>query len=210
MLWWRMCRCSVATWCFARPRPAVPARPAPPAPRPEGTLHSASTETGWVAAVRSSADHEEENFRAAKLVWALPPLFVSVLHERDLRSFQRPAPSHLSTACASRCRSALPTERVRRGLDGVLTLIWLSAISVAREKMPPAHNCDRSPRGWFSSQIPDFLRRRRMRNTCAARSGIPSYLGVFRYVSSPTDGLVCTGKEPSSNVSVPNSMFTST
>lgn len=85
-------------------------RPVPSASRPGDGLHCASAETGRVDPVRRRADHQKKNLCAAKLVGTLPPLFVFLLHERNLRSFSAPRPMHLSVARASRCRSALPTE----------------------------------------------------------------------------------------------------
>ena len=71
-----------------------------PASRLGDAFHHASAKTGRVVAVWRRADHQEENLRAARPIRALPPLFASVLHERDLRSFQRAASMNLFVACA--------------------------------------------------------------------------------------------------------------
>jgi hypothetical protein len=68
--------------------------------RLDDAFHHASAKTGRVVAVWRRADHQEENLRAARPIRALPPLFAFVLHERDLRSFQRAASMNLFVACA--------------------------------------------------------------------------------------------------------------
>ena len=69
------------------------------ASRLDDAFHHASAKKGR-GGFRRRADHQEENLRAARPIRALPPLFASVLHERDLRSFQRAASMHLFVACA--------------------------------------------------------------------------------------------------------------
>lgn len=164
----RMCRCAVASRRFARTRPATRARAAPPASRTDGASHGASTETSRGGVDRRAADDQEENLRTAELTRALPPLFAFVLHERDLRSFERAAPLYLSVACAF----TMPVSTSDRGVR--CRPKWFVNDNLALCSQPSwknillAHNCDRQRRGWFSSQISDFLRRRRTRNTCAA------------------------------------------
>ena len=56
------------------------------------------------------AEHEEQNLRAATKIRTLPPLFASLLHQRDLRSFQRARRCTFPLRAPSRCWSTLPTE----------------------------------------------------------------------------------------------------
>jgi hypothetical protein len=94
-----MCRGAFASGRIARVGCAILERQVSPATRLDDALHRGSAKTGR-GAFRRRADHQEENLRAARPIRALPPLFASVLHERDLRSFQRAASMHLFVACA--------------------------------------------------------------------------------------------------------------
>jgi hypothetical protein len=58
-----------------------------------------------------------------------------------------------------------------------------------------AHNCDRRWRGWFSSQIPDFLRRRRTRNTCGTSGRRSLGRRCFRVRIQPTGWPVFSPKK---------------
>ena len=101
---------------------------------PDRTFHCASAEAGRIGAIRRSTDHEEENFRAARTIRTLPPLFASVLHERDLRSFQRAAPLHLSVRVRLHDAGQHFRPRVRSSLNGSLTIIWRSAFTHTRKR----------------------------------------------------------------------------
>jgi hypothetical protein len=66
---------------------------------------------------------------------------------------------HLFVACAL----TVPPGSSDRGCvhrNGSLPIIWLSVNRLARKNMLSAHDYDRQLRGWFSSQIPDLVRRR--------------------------------------------------
>ena len=140
---------------------------------PDRTFHCASAEAGRIGAIRRSTDHEEENFRAARTIRTLPPLFASVLHERDLRSFQRAAPLHLSVRVRLHDAGQHFRPRVRSGLKWFVNDNLALCFQPSPKKMRLAHNRDRHSRGWFSSQILDFLRRRRTHNTCTCLNPHP-------------------------------------
>ena len=79
-----------------------------PATRSNNALHRASAKTGRVGAIPRRADHQEQNLRAAKPIRALPQLFASFLHERDLRSFNAPRRCTCSLRAPSPCRPVRP------------------------------------------------------------------------------------------------------
>jgi hypothetical protein len=123
--------------------------------RPPDTSHGASAETGRVGAVRRSADHEEKNLSAARPIGTLPPFFAFVLHERDLHSFNAPRCFQRAPYDAGQHFRPRGAYRPKCCIAGYLALGTFHRW----KKMCLAHDCDRTLRGWFSSQISDFLRR---------------------------------------------------
>src|SRR5580658_6419733 len=111
-------------------------RAASPSACSNDALHRASAKTGRIGAIRRRTDHQEQNLRAAKPIWALPQLFASFLHERDLRSFQRAASMHLFVACAL----TVPPGSSDRGCahrNGSLPIIWLSVNRLPEKTCSP-------------------------------------------------------------------------
>jgi hypothetical protein len=116
---------------------AILDRPVSPVPRLDDALHCASAKTGGVGAICRRADHQEENLRAARTIRTLPPLFASVLHERDLRSSQRAASMHLLVACALTLPAGSSDRRVCVHRNDSLPIIWLSVNSVPQKRCFP-------------------------------------------------------------------------
>jgi hypothetical protein len=153
-----------------------------PALRRDDALHRASAKTGWVGSVRLRTDHQEENLRAAGPIRAVPPLFAFVLHERDLRSFQRAASMHLFVACALIVPGGFSDRGVCVHRNRSLPIIWLSVNKVPSKKMLSAHDYDRHSRGWFPSQILGLLRRRGTPSIGACSTPVlSSAVHYFRY-----------------------------
>jgi hypothetical protein len=111
---------------LVRARCAPGTRPTASASGSNRAMHGASTKTGRIGACRRLAEHQKENLRAAKPIWALPPLFAFILHERDLRSFQRATPMHQSATGAFTMPVSTSDRGVHIGLNGLLTIIWLA------------------------------------------------------------------------------------
>jgi|SRR5579871_294027 len=82
--------------------------------------HRASAKACGLDAMRRRADQPEKYARTAEVIRALPPFLVSILHERDLRSFhvRRPVAPFGSVAL-HRYRST-PRTRNRIGLKKII------------------------------------------------------------------------------------------
>jgi hypothetical protein len=132
-----MCRGAFASGRIARVGCAILDRPVSPAARLDDAFHRASAKTGWVGAIRRRADHQEENLRAARPLRALPPLFGSVLHERDLRSSQRAASMHRFVACALTVPGGSSDRGVCVHRNSSLPIIWLSVNSLLQKRCSP-------------------------------------------------------------------------